>query len=114
VEADPMCVNTFEKRERRSRAQSLTDLQLSKATRLKLVRTLGYTDREIAANVRALNKSRSNRKQTVDNLGVEKVEEAMEKVKRKVKSLFSLQRQPSVSSMDSSKTPSIEFDQVSI
>lgn len=114
VEADPVCVGTFEKRERRSRAQSLTDLQLSKATRLKLVRTLGYTDREIAANVRALNKSRSNRKQTVDNLGVEKVEEAMEKVKRKVKSLFSLQRQPSVSSMDSSKTPSIEFDQVSI
>jgi hypothetical protein len=113
VEADPVCVDAFEKRER-SRARSLTDLQLSKASRLKLVRALGYTDREIAANVRDLNKSRSNRKQTVDNLGVEKVEEAMEKVKRKVRRLFSLQRQPSLSSLDSSKTPSIEIDQVSI
>jgi predicted XRE-type DNA-binding protein len=113
VEADPVCVDTFEKRER-PRERILTDLQLSKATRLKLVRALGYTDREIAANVRDLNKSRSNRKQTVDNLGVEKVEEAMEKVKRKVRRLFSLQRQPSVSSLDSTKTPSIEIDRVSI
>jgi hypothetical protein len=114
LEADPVCVDTFEKRERRSRAQSLTELQLSKATRLTLVRALGYTDREIAANVRDLNKSRSNRKQTVDNLGVEKVEEAMEKVKRKVRRIFSLQRQPSLSSLDSSKTPSVEIDQVSV
>jgi hypothetical protein len=113
VEADPVCVDTFEKRER-PRAQGRADLQLSKASRLKLVRALGYTDREIAANVRNLNKSRSNRKQTIDNLGVERVEEAMEKVKRKVRRLFSLQRQPSLSSLDSTKTPSIEIDRVSI
>jgi hypothetical protein len=107
VEADPVCVDAFEKRPR-TKAESLEDLQLNKTTRLALVRALGYTDKEIAASVRDLNKCRSNRKQTVDNLGVEKVEEAFEKVRRKVKRIFSLQRQSSQTSLDSSQTPSVD------
>jgi hypothetical protein len=113
VEADPVCVDAFEKRPG-TKAESLDDLQLNKATRLALVRALGYTEKEIAANVRDLNRCRSNRKQTVDNLGTEKVEEAFESVRRKVKRIFSLQRQSSITSLDSSQTPSVERELITI
>jgi len=79
---------------RRKGSRSPSELVLNRARREKLIRGLGYADREIAANVRELNRLRSQRRQTVNNLSAQKVEEAVETAKRQVKRLLFLQRSP--------------------
>lgn len=84
----PVCVEEWQTTRRRGRSQS--ELQLSRSERDQLVKTLGYTDREIAAFRRELNRCRANRRQTVNNLGAQRVEETVESVKTKVKSMLFL------------------------
>jgi len=76
----------------RGRLRRPTELMLDRRQRKKLVKSLGYSDKDIAAAVRDLNKSRYQRRQTVNNLGALKMEEALEKTKRKVKKILFLQR----------------------
>jgi hypothetical protein len=84
-----MTVDAWELRQKRGRSQS--ELLLSRRERETIVRQWGCTDREITAMKRELNKCRAQRRQTVNNLGAQKVEEAVESVRSKVKSLLFLQ-----------------------
>ena len=90
VEQNPLHVDEWEGKNRKGRSQS--ELLLSRASREKLIRKLGYSERDIAAAVRELNKVRALRRQTVNNLGAQKMEEAVESVRSKVKSILFLQR----------------------
>lgn len=74
-------IDDFEK-DRLGRHKS--ELLLSRAQREKIIKSLGYTDREIAAMVRDINKCRFQRRQTVNNLGAQKLEESLELAKRQV------------------------------
>jgi hypothetical protein len=87
--AATMTVDDWELRQKRGRSQS--ELLLSRREREIIVRQWGCTDREITAMKRELNKCRAQRRQTVNNLGAQKVEEAVESVRSKVKSLLFLQ-----------------------
>jgi hypothetical protein len=87
-EANAVPVEEWQLTRRKGRTQS--DLLLSRRQRDELVRMLGYADHEVAAMRRELNKSRANRRQTVNNLGAQRVEEAVESVKSKVKSVLFL------------------------
>jgi hypothetical protein len=69
-----------------------SQLMVSRPAREKLIRKLGYTEREIAACVRELNKARFHRRQTVNNLAASKVEETVEAAKRMVKQVLFLKK----------------------
>lgn len=95
MELEAVPVDDFEHRRGRG-TRKASKLLLARDKREKLIRHLGYTDKDIAANVRELNKLRSQRRQTVNNLGAQKVEEAVESAKRQVKKLLLLQRKERV------------------
>ena len=76
----------------RRRIRSPSELLLSRSYREALIREWGYSEREMAAAVRELNKLRSNRRQTVNNLGAQKMEETVEAVFLKVKKLLLLKK----------------------
>jgi len=61
------------------------DLMLDRATREKMVRRMGCTEKEIAEMTRSVNKTKFQRRQTLNNLGIEKVEFAVECAKRRLK-----------------------------
>jgi hypothetical protein len=69
------------------------ELCMSRERREKMLRDWGYTDRDIASGVRELNRLKACRRQTVNNLGVERVEEAVELLTRKVKKALFLHRE---------------------
>jgi hypothetical protein len=73
----------------RGRWRRPSDLVLSRHDREDLLREWGYTDKDIAASVREINRVKAMRRQTVNNLGIQKMEEAMEHAKRKLFSPFS-------------------------
>jgi hypothetical protein len=87
-EGVPVCVEEWQSTRCRGRSQS--ELQLSRSERDDLVKQLGYTEREVAAMRRELNRCRANRRQTVNNLSAQRVEETVESVKTKVKSMLFL------------------------
>ena len=91
VKKRPKEIDEFEKT-RKGRRKS--ELMLSRAQREKIIKSLGYTDREIAAMVRESNKLRFQRRQTVNNLSAAKLEETLELAKRQVlKALFLKKKQ---------------------
>jgi hypothetical protein len=69
------------------------ELSLSRERREKLLRDWGYTDRDIASGVRELNRLKSGRRQTVNNLGAERLEEALESLTSKVKKALFFHRE---------------------
>jgi hypothetical protein len=78
---------------REGQGRSVTELHLSRSTREQLVREWGYTDREIAANIRDRNRVRFGRRQTANNLGAERLEEAIESLRNKVKKALFLHKE---------------------
>jgi hypothetical protein len=74
----------------RGRLRRTNELLLNRAQREKLVRDLGYTERDIAAAVRGGNKIKSRRRQTINNLGAYKMEEAVENAGKRVKRMLLL------------------------
>jgi hypothetical protein len=74
----------------RGRLRRNHELMLNRAQREQLVRDLGYTEREIAAAVRGANKIKSQRRQTINNLGAYQMEEAVENAARRVKNVIFL------------------------
>ena len=61
------------------------EMVLSRKERESILMDLGYTQMDIASAVRANIKTKNQRRRTIHNLAFSKVEEAMEKVRRKVK-----------------------------
>lgn len=84
----PVSVDEFERVRRPKRNSS--DLMMDRRTREKIVRRGGHTDKEIAEMMRAVNKVKFQRRQTLNNTGVEKVEFAVEMAKRRLKSMLFL------------------------
>ena len=82
----PVSVDDFEKK--RGTRRGKTDLLMSRDHREKLVRRMGHSEREIAEMIRSVNKTKNQRRQTLNNLGVEKMEVAVETAKKRLKSLL--------------------------
>jgi hypothetical protein len=51
---------------------------------------LGYKQRDFAATMRAIRHAKNHRKQTVDNLRFQGIEEKMEKTNRTIKNIITL------------------------
>jgi len=90
VEDKPVKIDDFELSRSGRRPRTGSQLMLNRPMREKIIRGLGYTDREIAAVVRELNKLRYHRRQTTNNLGAQKMEEAIETAGRQVKKILFL------------------------
>ena len=94
----PISVDKWEV-DRPRRVRGPDQLVLSREKREKMIRGLGYSEKEIASTVRILNRARHQRKQTVNNLGSQKMEEAVESAARQVKKMLFLNVVGSSSSM---------------
>jgi hypothetical protein len=75
---------------KRGRYRRPNELVLPRHVREALLKDLGYTQQDIAAAVRVIFKAKNKRKQTVQNLGTEQVEEVVESAARRVKNILSL------------------------
>lgn len=80
-------IDDFERVRLTTRRES-HDLVLSRERRERILMTIGYSRAELAVSVRQNIKIKNQRRQTVHNLNVSKIEEAFEKVRRKVKHIF--------------------------
>ena len=87
-EGQVFTLENFEDSREFRRRQSSDELALPRDQREKMLRTWGYTQREIAASVRSIIKTKNQRKQTVQNLHAANYEEFVEKAKRKVKNVL--------------------------
>ena len=67
---------------------SASSMVLSRDVREAIVRDLGYSQREIASAIRISLKAKNQRRQTVNNLHAQRMEEMVEKSSRKVKRLL--------------------------
>lgn len=76
----------------RGRIRRPSELLLNREKREALARALGYSEKDIAAAIRDGNKVKTQRRQTINNLGAAKMEEAVETAKRKAKKLLFLGR----------------------
>ena len=65
------------------------ELLLPKHVREAMLKEVGFTQRDIAEAVRVIIKAKNKRKQTVQNLGAEAMEEAIELAARRVKGILS-------------------------
>jgi hypothetical protein len=74
----------------RMNTRTSKELLLPKHVREAILKDLGYTQQDIAAAVRVILKAKNKRRQTVQNLGAESMEEAVEAASRKVKSILTL------------------------
>jgi len=68
-----------------------SELILSSRDRKSMLLNLGYSSQEIAASIRSANKTRHQRKTTVQNLGAQNLEYAMEKMGRSFKKVLMMQ-----------------------
>ncbi|KAL3924886.1 MAG: hypothetical protein SGILL_000766 [Bacillariaceae sp.] len=75
---------------KRGPIRDASELVLPRHVRESLLKDLGYTQQDIATAVRSIFKAKNKRKQTVQNLGTEQVEEAVETAARRVKNILSL------------------------
>jgi hypothetical protein len=66
------------------------DLLIPRHVRETILQNAGYTQKDIAEAVRIILKAKNKRKQTIQNLGAEGIEEAVESASRRVKSIISL------------------------
>lgn len=78
-------IEIFEETRETSRRGSTEELALPRETREDLLRSWGYTQREIAWSVRTILRSKNQRKQTIQNLHAASMEEFVEKATRKMK-----------------------------
>jgi hypothetical protein len=83
-------IENFEDSRELTRRCSMKELALPRSYREELVRSLGYTQREIASSTRQIIRLKNQRKQTIQNLHASSMEEFIEKATRKVKRVFSL------------------------
>ena len=74
----------------RMNTRTSKELILPKHVRENMLKDLGYTQADIAAAVRVILKTKNKRRQTVQNLGAESMEEAVESASRRVKSILTL------------------------
>ena len=81
-------VEVFEESREYSRCGSINQLALPRDKREDLLRSWGYSQKEIAWSVRTILRSKNQRKQTVQNLNASAMEEFMETFKRKMKYVF--------------------------
>lgn len=84
----PIKVDAYEKM--RGNRRQKNELLLDRETREKMVRRMGYSERDIALMVRNVNKTKHQRRQTLNNMGVEKMEIAVETAKKRLKSFLFL------------------------
>ena len=84
-EDETYSVQNFEEVREFARCSSTNELAIPREKREHLLRSWGYTQREIAGSVRAILRSKNQRKQTVQNLHASSYEEFMEKATRKMK-----------------------------
>ncbi|GKY91498.1 hypothetical protein MPSEU_000122000 [Mayamaea pseudoterrestris] len=89
VKKRPLDLRDFEERRLR---RFKSELILTRGEREQMCKALGYTEREVATTVRELNKSRFQRRQTVNNLSTHKIEEGLEIAKRQVLKALSLKK----------------------
>jgi hypothetical protein len=82
--------NLAEWEDLRDRLRRPTGLRLDRPKRERILRAWGVSDRELVAAIRAATKTKAQRRTTVHNLGVQKMEEKLERAARKVKSLLLL------------------------
>jgi hypothetical protein len=73
----------------RKRVRRLQGLVLSRKRREKILTNLGYSESEIAAGVRHVNKVRTQRKQTTNNLGIDATGAAIQSATRKMMGFLS-------------------------
>ena len=99
-------IQNFEDSRELTRRCSMKELQLPRSYREELVRSLGYTQREIASSTRQIIRVKNQRKQTIQNLHASSMEEFIEKATRKVKRVFSLPRVAACSNSSSSSSSS--------
>lgn len=78
-------IESFEETRETSRRGSTEEFALSRETREDILRSWGYTQREIAWSVRTIVRSKNQRKQTIQNLHAASMEEFVEKATRKMK-----------------------------
>lgn len=77
---------------RRSKAKLL----LTRSVRESMLLELGYKQQDLAQAVRITIRSKNQRKQTVNNLGIAKFEETLESARKGMKSLFTVRREDSL------------------
>jgi hypothetical protein len=82
-------IQNFEDSRELVRRGSMKELALPRSYREELVRSLGYTQREIASSTRQIIRLKNQRKQTIQNLHASSMEEFIENATRKVKRVFS-------------------------
>jgi hypothetical protein len=82
--------NLAEWEDLRDRLRRPTGLRLDRPKRERILRAWGVSDRELASAIRAATKTKAQRRTTVHNLGVQKMEEKLESAARKVKNLLLL------------------------
>ena len=87
-ERRPQGVDAYESA-RFGRRRSPSELMLSRRERERILTHWGVPNAEVAQGVREKNRARMRRRQTVNNLGGQKVEEALQKAKRQVKNIWS-------------------------
>ena len=73
---------------RRGDPRKPLELIMPREQRLKLLKGLGYEQKEIAESIRRNLKVKNQRRQTINNLGAQGMEEAVEIASRKVKSIL--------------------------
>ena len=86
-------LSQFEGIRKKQRCRRASELVLSRKERETLIYQLGYTERDVAAMIREINKVRYKRQQTVNNLNapIQKMEEAVETARRKMMGVLTLQ-----------------------
>jgi hypothetical protein len=78
-------VDEWEEARRGRRLRTKFQLIISRNKREALVRKLGYADSEIAAAMREINRIKCQRRQTVNNLNLQHIEETVESTKNRLK-----------------------------
>mmetsp|Transcript_20201 Transcript_20201/g.56167 ORF Transcript_20201/g.56167 Transcript_20201/m.56167 type:complete len:394 (+) Transcript_20201:133-1314(+) len=99
-------LENFEDSREHSRRHSMKDLALPRWEREDILRSLGYTERQIAGSVRTIIRVKNQRKQTIHNLHVSSMEEFVEKATRKMKRVLLFQNRKKVKDVYSYPRPS--------
>eukprot|EP00536_Pseudo-nitzschia_multiseries_P003979 jgi/Psemu1/186900/e_gw1.63.36.1 len=107
-EDETFSLENFEGTREHARRHSMEDLALPRYERENILRSLGYSQKEIAGSVRTILRLKNQRKQTIHNLNVSYMEEFMESATRKMKRvlLFPLQNRKKVKDIYSYHRPS--------
>jgi hypothetical protein len=77
---------------KRGRFRRSNELILNRGKREKIVRDLGYTEKDIASAVRIANRIKGQRRQTINNLASSHIEETVEKYTRRVKNVIFMRK----------------------